>query len=168
MTIHKAKYQSPLGEIVITADEDAITGLWFTQQRHFPMSVATAAVAETPMLQRAAQWLDAYFAGENPSIDFPLRAQGTRFREAVWEELRQIPYGQTTTYGAIAAKLAAPGQQMSARAVGQAVGHNPISILIPCHRVVGSDDSLTGYGGGLDRKTALLQLEGVQVLPGCD
>ena len=108
--------------------------------------------------------LDTYFAGRRPQWDIPLQMEGTAFRRAVWDILRTIPYGETVTYGEIATSLAAQsGKRASARAVGGAVGHNPISIIVPCHRVIGSDGSLTGYAGGMDRKKYLLALEGVQV-----
>ncbi|MDR1767050.1 MAG: methylated-DNA--[protein]-cysteine S-methyltransferase [Propionibacteriaceae bacterium] len=119
-----------------------------------------AADPPDPVLERLGEWLADYFAGGNPTIDFPLAPRGTPFRMAVWSLLCEIPYGQTTTYGALAARLSGPGRPLAARAVGGAVGHNPISLLIPCHRVIGSDSSLTGYGGGLDRKASLLALEG--------
>ena len=114
-----------------------------------------------PVLQKTSLWLDAYFKGENPEIDFKYHASGTEFREQVWEELTKIPYGETVTYGSIAQKIAKlrGKTKMSAQAVGGAVGSNPISIIIPCHRVVGHNRKLTGYGGGLDNKRYLLQCE---------
>jgi methylated-DNA-[protein]-cysteine S-methyltransferase len=160
MTIRKLQYESPLGPIVAAADGDAITGLWFAEQLHFPKSAQEWPVDDSGVLRQLGQWLDSYFDGRNPAIDFPLDPAGTPFQTSVWAQLRQIEYGRTTTYGAIAQRLAAPGRKTAAQAVGQAVGHNPISIVIPCHRVVGGDKSLTGYGGGLDRKAALLKLEG--------
>ena len=121
--------------------------------------------AVLPVLEAACRWLDVYFSGRKPEGMLPLAPRGSEFRRAVWELLREIPYGETVSYGDLAKRLEAQlGRKTSARAVGGAVGHNPISILIPCHRVVGADGSLTGYAGGLEQKTALLRLEGV--LPG--
>jgi methylated-DNA-[protein]-cysteine S-methyltransferase len=157
----KATYLSPLGPMLATGDGDAVTGLWFLGQSYFPDSADSLPQDESPVLGRLFDWLDAYFAGSNPAVDFTLSATGTPFRERVWRQLRDIPYGETTTYGAIAQRLSPPGRRLSARAVGGAVGHNPISLVIPCHRVVGADGSLTGYGAGLDKKTALLKLEGI-------
>jgi methylated-DNA-[protein]-cysteine S-methyltransferase len=161
MTTYKLHYESPLGLIVAAASEEAITGLWFSGQPRFPKAAADWTETDTELLDRLAGWLDGYFAGSNPTVDLPLAPAGTPFQLAVWNELRQLPYGRTTTYGAIAERVAAPGRAMAAQAVGGAVGRNPISIVVPCHRVVGGDKSLTGYGGGLDRKEYLLRLEGV-------
>jgi methylated-DNA-[protein]-cysteine S-methyltransferase len=135
----------------------AIVGLWFVEeQRYLPAEIGTWTTRpDEPALHRLGTWIDAYFRAGNPAIDFPLAPRGTAFRAAVWERLRKIPYGQTTTYGKIAATLTA-----SPRAVGGAVGHNPISLVVPCHRVIGKDGGLTGFGGGLWRKKALLELEG--------
>jgi methylated-DNA-[protein]-cysteine S-methyltransferase len=156
VTEFAAHFPSPLGPLVATADDHAVTGLWFEDQ---PGSPPAPDGPPTPVLRHLGDWLEAYFAGANPPVTLPLAPRGTPFREAVWQLLRAIPYGATTTYGALARELARPGR-MSARAVGGAVGHNPISLVIPCHRVIGAHGALTGYGGGLDRKTALLQLEG--------
>jgi methylated-DNA-[protein]-cysteine S-methyltransferase len=164
MSTVTAHYPSPLGPLVGAAEDGAVTGLWFEQQRYFPEGLASAAAApDSPVLRDLGAWLEAYFAGDNPAITFPLAPRGTPFREAVWALLREIPYGTTTTYGALAARLAAPGRKVAARAVGGAVGHNPVSLVIPCHRVVGAGGDLTGYGGGLDRKQALLHLEGARL-----
>ncbi|MDR1711268.1 MAG: methylated-DNA--[protein]-cysteine S-methyltransferase [Propionibacteriaceae bacterium] len=160
MAILKARFESPMGPIVAAAVGDAVTGLWFDGQRGFPAAASEWSTARSSVLGRLGNWLEAYFAGDNPPVDFELAADGTAFQRRVWAQLRQIGYGQTDTYGAIAKRLAAPGQAMAAQAVGQAVGRNPISIVIPCHRVVGANAKLTGYGGGLDRKEALLRLEG--------
>lgn len=152
-------YASPLGPILLAADETGLTGLWFEGQKYFPSFLGVDyQEKETPVLTETARWLDVYFSGKDPDILPPLHPQGSPFRQAVWNILLTIPRGQTMTYGEIARRLGVH----SAQAVGGAVGHNPISILIPCHRVVGSDGSLTGYAGGFDRKTRLLQLEGAR------
>ena len=152
-------YASPLGPILLAADETGLTGLWFEGQKYFPSFLGVDyQEKETPVLTETARWLDVYFSGKDPGFLPPLHPQGSPFRQTVWDILLTIPRGQTITYGEIARRLGVH----SAQAVGGAVGHNPISILIPCHRVVGSDGSLTGYAGGLDRKTRLLQLEGAR------
>ena len=155
-------YRSPLGGILLAADEDGLTGLWFDGQKYYAVTLPPdAAEEETPALTAAKRWLDVYFTGRQPAFMPPLHPIGSPFRQAVWQLLLQIPYGQTTTYGAIARQLAA-GQglpSVSAQAVGGAVGHNRISILIPCHRVVGTGGSLTGYAGGIDKKIQLLTWE---------
>ena len=152
-------YASPLGPILLAADETGLTGLWFEGQKYFPSFLGVDyQEKETPILTETVRWLDVYFSGKDPGFLPPLHPQGSPFRQAVWNILLTIPRGQTMTYGEIARRLGV----RSAQAVGGAVGHNPISILIPCHRVVGSDGSLTGYAGGLDRKTRLLQLEGAR------
>lgn len=152
-------YASPLGPILLAADETGLTGLWFEGQKYFPsFSGVDYQEKETPVLTETARWLDVYFSGKDPDILPPLHPQGSPFRQAVWNILLTIPRGQTLTYGEIARRLGV----RSAQAVGGAVGHNPISILIPCHRVVGSDGSLTGYAGGVERKARLLQLEGAR------
>ena len=152
-------YASPLGPILLAADETGLTGLWFEGQKYFPSFLGVDyQEKETPVLTETARWLDVYFSGKNPDILPPLHPQGSPFRQAVWDILLTIPRGQTMTYGEIARRLGVH----SAQAVGGAVGHNPISILIPCHRVVGSDGSLTGYAGGVERKARLLQLEGAR------
>lgn len=152
-------YASPLGPILLAADETGLTGLWFEGQKYFPSFLGVDyQEKETPVLTETARWLDVYFSGKDPDILPPLHPQGSPFRQTVWDILLTIPRGQTMTYGEIARRLGVH----SAQAVGGAVGHNPISILIPCHRVVGSDGSLTGYAGGVERKTRLLQLEGAR------
>ena len=155
-------YRSPLGGILLAADEDGLTGLWFDGQKYYADTLPPdAAEEETPALTAAKRWLDVYFTGRQPAFMPPLHPIGSPFRQAVWQLLLLIPYGQTTTYGAIARQLAA-GQglpSVSAQAVGGAVGHNRISILIPCHRVVGTGGSLTGYAGGIDKKIQLLTWE---------
>ena len=151
-------YDSPLGSILLTADEMGLTGLWFDGQKHFARDLpAQHTEQDTPVLLEAKRWLDIYFAGGQPDFTPPLHLIGSDFRRRVWKRLLEIPYGQMTTYGALL------GGGMSAQAVGGAVGHNPISIIVPCHRVIGANGSLTGYAGGIDKKTALLTLEGVDV-----
>ena len=161
-----SRYASPLGEILLAADEAGLTGLWFAGQKYFARGLdAAAAERETPVIAQAKQWLDGYFACRAPACTPPLHPAGTPFQRAVWDILRAIPYGQTMTYGAVAAQLAAQRgvPRVSAQAVGGAVGRNPIAILVPCHRVVGADGSLTGYAGGVDKKLALLTLEGADL-----
>ena len=155
-------YNSPLGGILLAADEIGLTGLWFDGQKYFARDLPAEHVEQnTPVLSEAKRWLDIYFTGREPDFTPPLHPIGSVFRQAVWEILLQIPYGQTTTYGEIARQLAAKLglPRMSAQAVGGAVGHNEISIIIPCHRVVGTNGSLTGYAGGIDKKVKLLELE---------
>ena len=154
-------YDSPLGRILIASGGETITGLWFEGQKHFGSTLSgDRREAELPVFGEAERWLDLYFAGVIPGFTPPLDPVGTPFRRVVWNELLRIPYGKTASYGDIAKALAAEsGKTVSARAVGGAVGHNPISVIIPCHRVVGSDGSLTGYAGGFDRKKRLLALE---------
>lgn len=160
--IYTSKYTSPLGGILLAADEVGLRGLWFAGQKYFARDLPDERTErETPALSEAKRWLDLYFGGQEPDFLPPLHPVGTPFRQAVWEILLRIPYGKTVTYGEISKQLAAkmrPGR-MSAQAVGGAVGHNKISIIIPCHRVVGSNGSLTGYAGGIDRKIKLLELE---------
>ncbi|MGN1001500.1 MAG: methylated-DNA--[protein]-cysteine S-methyltransferase [Oscillospiraceae bacterium] len=160
------EYASPLGLITLVGGEEALTGLYLEGQR-YPYA-GDAEKGETPVLALARTWLDRYFAGERPPIgDIPLAPEGGAFRQTVWRLLCEIPYGQVVTYGELARKAASRlgKEKMAAQAVGGAVGHNPISILIPCHRVVGADGSLTGYGGGIERKLWLLRHESAD-LPG--
>ena len=155
-------YSSELGDILLAADEIGLTGLWFFGQSYFADTLPTEQIAqETPILTQAREWLDEYFSGKEPDFTPTLHPIGSPFRQAVWKLLLQIPYGQTTTYGEIARQLEKLQNRphMSAQAVGGAVGHNGISIIIPCHRVVGTKGNLTGYAGGLDKKMALLELE---------
>ena len=155
-------YNSPLGGILLAADEIGLTGLWFDGQKYFARDLPAEHVEQnTPVLSEAKRWLDIYFTGREPDFTLPLHPIGSVFRQSVWEILLQIPYGQTTTYGEIARQLAAKLglPRMSAQAVGGAVGHNEVSIIIPCHRVVGTSGSLTGYAGGIDKKVKLLELE---------
>ena len=158
--IYTAHYTSPLGGITLASDGMALTGLYFDGERDFP-DLSAAHKKDLPVFGEVMRWLDLYFAGKEPDFMPPLAPVGTTFQQAVWEILKTIPYGGTTTYGAIAKRLEkSTGKRMSAQAVGGAVGRNPISILIPCHRVIGADGSLTGYAGGLDKKEYLLGLEG--------
>jgi len=153
--------ESPLGTIHAAADDNTIKGLWFAGQKYFPPGADTWIDApDYPVFASLDSWLKEYFAGKNPEIHFPLAPEGTEFQQAVWKILLEIPYGKTTTYGAIASHLAPGGGKSSSQAVGGAVGHNPISLIIPCHRVLGADGTLTGYAGGLEKKRALLELEG--------
>ena len=141
---------------------EALTGLWFAGQKHFAAGLSPAhEEKDLPVFALARRWLDDYFSGQAPGFTPPLLPRGTRFQMEVWDALTVIPYGQTTTYGAVAAELARRKgvPAVSARAVGVAVGRNPISLIIPCHRVIGADGSLTGYAGGLERKEKLLALE---------
>ena len=159
-------YDSPLGGILLAADEIGLTGLWFDGEKYFADNLpAEHTERETPILLEAKRWLDIYFAGKEPNFTPPLHPIGSAFRQSVWEILLQIPYGKTTTYGEIARQLAEKQglSRMSAQAVGGAVGHNEISIIIPCHRVVGTNGSLTGYAGGIDKKMKLLKLEGADM-----
>lgn len=152
------RYASPLGGLLLAADEQGLIGLWFDGARHFAANLPEAREEKrTPVLDETARWLDDYFSGGQPDFTPPLHLIGSAFRLRVWARLLEIPYGQTTTYGALAKRLG--GVRMSAQAVGGAVGHNPISIIVPCHRVVGANGSLTGYAGGLDRKIRLLEIE---------
>ena len=155
-------YDSPLGGILLAADEIGLTGLWFDGEKYFADNLpAEYTERETPILVEVKRWLDIYFIGKEPDFLPPLHPIGSAFRQSVWEILLQIPYGKTTTYGEIARQLAEKRKlpRMSAQAVGGAVGHNEISIIIPCHRVVGTNGSLTGYAGGIDKKMKLLKLE---------
>ena len=155
-------YHSPLGGITLVSNGEALTGLWFDGQKHFPHDlISESAEAELPIFTQTINWLDTYFGGEVPDFTPPMSLQTTPFRKEIYEILLTIPYGHTMTYGGIANIIAEQKgiECMSAQAVGGAVGHNPISIIIPCHRVVSTDGSLSGYAGGLDRKIKLLKLE---------
>ena len=159
---------SPLGGITLASDGEALTGLWFDGQKYFADTLSPVHEEKRlPVFAQAEQWLAVYFSGKQPDFTPKLAMRTTPFRKAVWEILQTIPYGQTMTYGEIAAQLTARAGQsrISARAVGGAVGHNAISLIIPCHRVVGARGSLTGYAGGLEKKRRLLVLEGA-ALPG--
>ncbi len=159
-------YVSPLGGITLASDGESLTGLWLDGQKSFPHKlVEESTEVELPIFTQTCNWLDIYFSGKEPDFTPPISLCTTPFRKAVYDILLTIPYGQTMTYGEIASILAEQQgvERMSAQAVGSAVGHNPISIIIPCHRVVGADGSLTGYAGGLDKKTALLKLEKYEI-----
>lgn len=166
--LYKTTYKSPLGGLTIASDGKNITGVWLEGQKYFCATVWEPLIEkrELSVFLRAADWLDRYFAGEIPSIkELSLAPQGNDFRQTVWKILCEIPYGETVTYGEIAKKVALlfGRKTMSAQAVGGAVGHNPISIIIPCHRVVGANGNLTGYAGGIEAKIKLLQLEGIDI-----
>jgi methylated-DNA-[protein]-cysteine S-methyltransferase len=156
-------YDSPLGGITLGSDGKALTGLWFDGQEHFAVPLPLhAELKELPVFDETCRWLDTYFSGRDPDFTPELSLRGTPFRKAVWEILLTIPFGRTMTYGEIASAIAQQKgvPRMSAQAVGGAVGHNPVSIIVPCHRVIGADGSLTGYAGGLDKKARLLDIEG--------
>ena len=171
-------YQSPLGGITMACDEEGLTGLWFDGQKYFGSGFLKEADPENreeketvpgneqkkaPVLAQAKKRLDLYFAGRRPDFTPPLHLTGSDFRLAVWKLLLEIPYGQTTTYKELARRISEQngGRFMSAQAAGGAVGHNPVSIIVPCHRVLGTDGSLTGYAGGIEKKRRLLELEGI-------
>lgn len=151
-------YTSPLGEIILCSHHGALRGLWFAGQKYelrgADMSLPQTA-GDSAALEKVRLWLDEYFAGNEPSADFPLDPQGTPFQKKVWMELLSIPYRHTLSYSELAKRLGCK----SARAVGSAVGKNPISLIIPCHRVLGANGRLTGYAGGVERKAFLLRLE---------
>ncbi len=161
MTYFKTVLPSPVGEILLTSDGDNLTGLWIKGQSPDKTANNAESNAALPVFANAKDWLDRYFTGQKTSPDeLPLKPTGNAFRQRVWAILRAIPYGGTTTYGAIARQIESEtGNRMSAQAVGGAVGHNPIAIVIPCHRVLGANGKLTGYAGGLHLKTALLKIE---------
>jgi methylated-DNA-[protein]-cysteine S-methyltransferase len=152
-------YSSPLGAALLAGNGESLAGLWFVGQKHYASTLGeeTEDRPDLPLWGAVGKWLDAYFEGRRPNAsDLPLAPIGGAFRQSVWKELLAIPYGEVASYGAIAERIGCK----CARAVGGAVGHNPISIIIPCHRVVGSNGSLTGYAGGIGRKLKLLELEG--------
>ncbi len=157
-------YSSPIGKITLASDGIHLTGLWFDEQQYFADTLNTNPQEKTlPIFKQTVHWLDIYFSGKGPNFTPPLKMQTTPFRKQVWEIMLTIPYGQTMTYGEIAAKIAHRNglKKMSAQAVGGAVGHNAIALIIPCHRVMGANGSLTGYVGGISKKVKLLQLEKV-------
>ena len=153
--IYTTQIESPVGLLTLSSDGEAITGLWLAGQKYFMYKIGETVRKGLPVFEEATAWLNAYFSGNDPGPTPALLPQGTPFQQQVWQALTEIPYGETTTYGALAAKLGVG----SARAVGSAVGKNPISIIIPCHRVLGADGKLTGYAGGIERKQFLLKLE---------
>lgn len=160
--IYTCTIETPLGPMTAAAENDAVTGLWFVGQKYYPAGSAQWACRQDhPVFAALQSYLSRYFCGETATCEVALAPQGSPFQQAVWAQLTRIPYGETVTYGTIAREIARGMgiATMSAQAVGGAVGHNPISILIPCHRVVGSTGKLTGYAGGVEKKEALLRLE---------
>jgi methylated-DNA-[protein]-cysteine S-methyltransferase len=158
------EYNSPIGLLTIASDGESITGLWIKGQKYFAATLeAENSPMSLPVFERVKEWLTTYFNGKNPAFTPPLAPKGSPFRQAVWKILCEIPYGELITYSDIAKMIAKQSgkEKMSAQAAGGAVGHNPISIILPCHRVVGSDGNLTGYAGGLSKKVKLLELEGI-------
>ncbi|MBT9506319.1 methylated-DNA--[protein]-cysteine S-methyltransferase [Rhodoferax sp.] len=154
----QTRYDSPLGPIILAAASKELVGLWFDGQRHQPDSAGWPVANDHPVLQQAQAQLADYFAGRRTTFDLPLGLDGgTRFQQDVWRALLKIPSGATRSYGALSAAI---GKPTAVRAVGAAVGRNPLSIIVPCHRVIGATGALTGYAGGIERKIALLQLEG--------
>ncbi|CZT56914.1 methylated-DNA--[protein]-cysteine S-methyltransferase [Solibaculum mannosilyticum] len=163
---YTATYQSPIGRITMASDGQNLSGLWFDGQKYFADTLSTEhEFKDLPVFEQTKRWLDLYFQGNVPDFTPSLYLKSSPFRLAVWDILKQIPYGKIITYGEIADLIAKKQgvKTMSAQAVGGAVGHNPISIIIPCHRVIGSNGSLTGYAGGLDKKISLLTIEKVDV-----
>lgn len=164
--IFTQRYNSPVGGLLLAADELGLVGLWMDGEKYFADSIPERYdEKETAILRDARRWLDVYFSGREPDFMPPLHPSGSDFRKAVWKLLLEIPYGKTVTYGELAKKLAVQMgiPRMSAQAVGGAVGHNEISIIIPCHRVVGTNGSLAGYAGGIEKKIKLLELEKVDM-----
>lgn len=157
MTIYISKYDSVIGKIYLASNEKALIGLWFENQKYFKSTIQEECIEkDTPVLIQAKEWLDIYFDRKEPDFILNIDLEGTPFQKKVWAELLKIPYGKSVTYMDIAKKIGVS----SARAVGQAVGRNPISIVVPCHRVVGANHKITGYAGGIDKKIALLEMEG--------
>lgn len=157
----QTRYASPMGEMILAATGSGLAGVWFEGQRHQPDTSDWPRNDKHPLLLQAIAQLDEYFAGTRDHFDMPLDLQGgTAFQQSVWQALLRIPPGGTTSYGSLSQSI---GKPAAVRAVGAAVGRNPVSIVVPCHRVLGSDGSLTGYAGGLERKSALLQLEGALI-----
>jgi O-6-methylguanine DNA methyltransferase len=165
---YSTTYPSPVGTITLACDGDNLVGLWLEGQKYHGKTIPGKMIEDNdmPVFDAAKKWLDRYFAGEKPAISaLPLAPIGSEFRQGVWNILCEIPYGEVITYGDIAKKIAVKmkRESMSSQAVGGAVGHNPISIIIPCHRVVGANGSLTGYAGGIGTKVKLLELEDVDM-----
>jgi methylated-DNA-[protein]-cysteine S-methyltransferase len=157
-SIVQTRYESPLGPMIVAATDSGLAGLWFEGQRHLPDSSAWPVRPQHPVLRQAITQLEEYFGGRRTGFELPLDLQGgTAFQQSVWQALLSIPRGGTMSYGVLSQRI---GQPAAVRAVGAAVGRNPLSIVVPCHRVLGADGTLTGYAGGLQRKSALLQLEG--------
>ncbi|WP_295640840.1 methylated-DNA--[protein]-cysteine S-methyltransferase [uncultured Mailhella sp.] len=164
--LYSSRYASPVGPLTLASDGIHLVGLWIDGQKYFQSSLTETPIPcdGQPVLAQTALWLDRYFSGERPSpSELPLAPAGSPFRQFIWRELCRIPYGSLVTYGELAGRAAEAfhRKSMSAQAVGGAVGHNPISIIIPCHRVVAANGSLTGYAGGIDKKIRLLRHEGV-------
>ena len=165
---YSTHYSSPVGSLLLASDGKNLVGLWIEGQKYYGCTVSkeTTEKDDLPVFTAAKYWLDKYFAGQKPAIsDLPLAPSGGEFRKAVWKILSEIPYGEYMTYGDIAKKMAVQMNKtrMSSQAVGGAVGHNPLSIIIPCHRVVGANGSLTGYAGGIRKKIMLLEHEGADI-----
>lgn len=161
-SIVQTRYDSPLGPMIVAATKKGLAGLWFDGQRHLPNMLDWPHETNHPILIKAVKQLREYYEGKRSTFDLPLDLQGgTAFQQSVWQALLQIRSGETTSYGQLSKKI---GKPAAVRAVGAAVGRNPVSVIVPCHRVLGGDGSLTGYAGGLDRKTALLKLEGATLL----
>lgn len=165
---YSMKYESPLGCMTVTCSDDSILAVCLENQRYYAdyFDAASADRSESPALSTAADWLDEYFRGRRPGITgLPLAPAGSRFRQTVWSILKEIPYGEVTTYGEVALEAARRlgRNHMSSQAVGGAVGHNPLAIMIPCHRVIGAGGNLTGYDGGIDKKVWLLKHEGADM-----
>lgn len=161
-----SRYHSPLGMLTMASDGEHLTGLWIEGQKYYAAALKGECKEKNlAIFEQTKRWLDIYFHGDIPDFTPPLLLEGSPFRQKVWEILREIPYGQVMTYGEIAGRIAAQMgvEKMSAQAVGGAVGHNPVSIIVPCHRVVGSGGSLTGYAGGIDKKVTLLTIEKVDM-----
>jgi methylated-DNA-[protein]-cysteine S-methyltransferase len=162
--IHKIK--SPVGLLTVSSDSQNISGLWLEGQKYFAKTLGKDILEQDlPVFENIQKWLDIYFSGKEPDFMPPLMPKGSPFQRSIWNNLRKIPYGQTTTYGELAKRfeLENNGKHTSARAIGGAVGHNPISILIPCHRVIGKNGNPTGYAGGISKKIKLLKLEGIDI-----
>lgn len=162
-SIVQTTFQSPLGKMIIAATDKGLAGLWFEGQRHLPLELIGPILWPSdpthPVLQKVIGQLQEYFTGQRTQFDVPLDlAYGTAFQQSVWQALLKIPQGGTASYGEVSQRI---GKPAAVRAVGAAVGRNPVSIIVPCHRVMGANGALTGYAGGLDRKAALLTLEGV-------
>ncbi|MCH5273035.1 MAG: methylated-DNA--[protein]-cysteine S-methyltransferase [Lachnospiraceae bacterium] len=158
---------SPVGALTLASDGENLVGLWIENQKHFMKTLENLSCTDSdlPLFDKVKKWLEEYFSGRTPSpLDLPLKPNGSEYRQTIWKALLNIPYGQTRSYGEIAGE-ASPltGKRPSARAAGGAIAHNPISIIIPCHRVIGTDGSITGYAGGIEIKKKLLELEGVRI-----
>lgn len=163
---YTTQYSSPVGEILLACDNIGLTGLWFEGEKYYALDLDKEhEEKEVPVFEEVKHWLDIYFTGKEPDFMPPIHMIGTPFQLSVWKILCKIPYGKTTTYGKIAKEIAKERglSRMSAQAVGGAVGHNEISIIVPCHRVVGTNGSLTGYAGGIAKKVALLKSEGINM-----